>query len=62
MHVYPTIRGPSFTGLICVYRFVFAQSDQVNLVSGNAMLRRQILDYCVGTTLAKLVVVVRAPD
>src|SRR5512146_2339971 len=55
---HPAVLGATFRAVVLRGWLIFAQSDQVNLVSRNLMLRGQILDDGTSTALAELVVVV----
>src|SRR5437588_12280098 len=57
-----TVFGSAIPGLVRIYRLVLAQSHQVDLVGGNAVLRSQILNYGIGAALAQAIVVIGVAD
>src|SRR5258708_29171404 len=61
-HVDAAVLGTAIGGLIALHRLVLAQSDHVNLVSGNVVLACQVLNDGGRTTLAQVVVVVRGAN
>src|SRR6202044_3587074 len=54
-----SVLGTSGCGLIGIDWLILAQTDYINLVSGNVALRGQILNHSIGTTLAESVIVFR---
>src|ERR1700730_2638989 len=52
VHIDTAILTPALSGLVRLDRLVLAQSDYVNLVGRDAVLRGQILNHSSGTALA----------
>ena len=57
--IHAAVLGSTITGLVRIHRLVLAQTDQIDLVGRDAVLRSQVLNHGISTTLAKTVVVVR---
>src|ERR1041385_6358774 len=60
-NVHSAIGCPAFTSLVVFDWLILAQSNEVNLVRGNAVFRAQVLNHCVRPPLAQAVVVVGRP-
>ena len=56
------VLGATVSSFVGLHRVILAQSDEINLVGRDALLRSQILNHSVGPTLAQVVVVVGSPD
>src|ERR1700730_14938424 len=52
VHIDPAILTPALSGLVRLNRLVLAQSNDVNLVGRDGVLRGQILNHSIGTALA----------
>src|SRR5882762_9368585 len=61
-NIHAAVLGTAIGGFVALHRLVLAQSNHVNLVSGNVVLAGQILNDCGRTALAEVVVVVSSTD
>jgi len=56
------ILSPAFRCLIGLDRLILTDADQVNLVSRDIVLRREILNHRTGAALAQIIVVIGGTD
>ena len=61
-YIHTAILSATFPSLIALDRLIFTQPNQIHLVGRNAVLRSQVLNHGVGTTLTEVVVVILAAD